>query len=103
MTVFRGTSPHHRRRRQVRVGGCRLMLSPGCRAPDRLQDPRVRQIQGEFLPLCTSSYMAAYIYDNKVLIHCFHDSLTRAALSWYVALERGRIKTWRDLVEVFLK
>ncbi|RDX83406.1 hypothetical protein CR513_35677, partial [Mucuna pruriens] len=31
------------------------------------------------------------------------DSLTRAALSWYVDLERGRIKTWRDLVEAFLK
>ncbi|RDY13544.1 hypothetical protein CR513_01507, partial [Mucuna pruriens] len=25
--------------------------------------------------------MAAYIYDDKVLIHCFQDSLTRAALS----------------------
>ncbi|RDX93148.1 hypothetical protein CR513_24621, partial [Mucuna pruriens] len=37
--------------------------------------------------------MAAYIYDDKVLIHYFQDSLTGTALSWYVALERGRIKT----------
>ncbi|RDY10311.1 hypothetical protein CR513_05178, partial [Mucuna pruriens] len=47
--------------------------------------------------------MAANIYDDKVLIHCFQDSLTRAALSLYVILERGRIKTWRDLAEAFLK
>ncbi|RDX88571.1 hypothetical protein CR513_29818, partial [Mucuna pruriens] len=47
--------------------------------------------------------MAAYIYDDKVLIHYFQDNLTGATLSWYVSLERGRIKTWRDLVEAFLK
>ncbi|RDX73876.1 hypothetical protein CR513_46447, partial [Mucuna pruriens] len=47
--------------------------------------------------------MAAYIYDDKVLIHYFQDSLIGAALSWYVALERGRVKTWRDLTEAFLK
>ncbi|RDY03988.1 hypothetical protein CR513_12349, partial [Mucuna pruriens] len=47
--------------------------------------------------------MAAHIYDDKILIHCFQDSLTRAALSWYVSLKRGRIKTWRDLAKAFLK
>ncbi|RDX85505.1 hypothetical protein CR513_33291, partial [Mucuna pruriens] len=47
--------------------------------------------------------MATYIYDGKILVHCFQDSLTEAALSWYVSLERGRIKTWRDLAEAFLK
>ncbi|RDX63376.1 hypothetical protein CR513_58205, partial [Mucuna pruriens] len=40
--------------------------------------------------------MAAYIYDDKILIHCFQENLTRVALNW-------RIKTWRDLVEAFLK
>ncbi|RDX64296.1 hypothetical protein CR513_57154, partial [Mucuna pruriens] len=47
--------------------------------------------------------MAAYIYDDKVLIHYFQDSLTRATLIWYASLERGRVKTRRDLVEAFLK
>ncbi|RDY06638.1 hypothetical protein CR513_09343, partial [Mucuna pruriens] len=47
--------------------------------------------------------MVAYIYDDKVLIHYFQDNLTRTALSWYVSLERGCIKKWRDLVEAFLK
>ncbi|RDX68396.1 hypothetical protein CR513_52623, partial [Mucuna pruriens] len=47
--------------------------------------------------------MAAYIYNDKILIHCFQDSLTGASLSWYVSLERGLVKTWKDLVEAFLK
>ncbi|RDY11817.1 hypothetical protein CR513_03457, partial [Mucuna pruriens] len=40
--------------------------------------------------------MAAYIYDDKILVHCFQDILTGATLSWYVSLERGHVKTWRD-------
>ncbi|RDY13185.1 hypothetical protein CR513_01928, partial [Mucuna pruriens] len=45
--------------------------------------------------------MTAYIYDYKILIHCFQDSLTGATLNWYVSLERRRIK--RDMAEAFLK
>ena len=36
-------------------------------------------------------------------MHCFQDSLTGAALRWFVGLESGRIKTWRDLAEAFLR
>ncbi|RDX68789.1 hypothetical protein CR513_52184, partial [Mucuna pruriens] len=35
-------------------------------------------------------------------IRCTKDSLTGAVLSWYVNLENGCVKTWRDLAEVFL-
>ncbi|RDY10082.1 hypothetical protein CR513_05453, partial [Mucuna pruriens] len=47
--------------------------------------------------------MEAYIHDDKILIDCFEDSLMGVALGWYVSLERGCIKTWRDLAEAFLK
>ncbi|RDX73119.1 hypothetical protein CR513_47317, partial [Mucuna pruriens] len=47
--------------------------------------------------------MAAYIYDDKVLIHCFQDNQTGATFNWYVSLEQGHIKTWRDLTKAFLK
>ncbi|RDX63194.1 hypothetical protein CR513_58401, partial [Mucuna pruriens] len=47
--------------------------------------------------------IAAYVQEDKILIHCFQDSLSGVALSWYVSLERGRIKTWKDLAEAFLK
>ncbi|RDX83493.1 hypothetical protein CR513_35578, partial [Mucuna pruriens] len=36
--------------------------------------------------------MVTYIHDDKILLHCFQDSVSRAALSWYVNLERGRIR-----------
>ncbi|RDX92538.1 hypothetical protein CR513_25316, partial [Mucuna pruriens] len=39
--------------------------------------------------------MTTYIYDDKVLIHYFQDSLTGASLRC--------IKTWRDLAKSFLK
>ncbi|RDX92194.1 hypothetical protein CR513_25707, partial [Mucuna pruriens] len=47
--------------------------------------------------------MATSIHQDKILVHCFQDSLIGAALNWYVSLERGHIKTWRDLAEAFLK
>ena len=47
--------------------------------------------------------MAAYAYDDKLLIHFFQDSLAGAALSWYTHLEASRICSWMDLVYAFLK
>ncbi|RDX69967.1 hypothetical protein CR513_50850, partial [Mucuna pruriens] len=47
--------------------------------------------------------MTAYIYNYKILVHFFQDSLTGVALGWYVGLERGCVKTWRDLAKAFLK
>ncbi|RDX89106.1 hypothetical protein CR513_29207, partial [Mucuna pruriens] len=46
--------------------------------------------------------MAAYIHQDKILVHYFQDSLTGAALSWYVSLEKGQVNTWRDLAEAFV-
>ncbi|RDX87134.1 hypothetical protein CR513_31435, partial [Mucuna pruriens] len=83
-----------------------------CSTPAREPAQIQKKIQGpsnkrEFLPPCASSYVLLkngdIIYDDKVLIHYFQDSLTGAALSWYVILKRGCIKTWRDLTEAFLK
>ncbi|RDX77242.1 hypothetical protein CR513_42658, partial [Mucuna pruriens] len=47
--------------------------------------------------------IATHVHEDKILVHCFQDSLFGAALSWYVNLERGHIRTWKDLVEAFLK
>ncbi|RDY12616.1 hypothetical protein CR513_02552, partial [Mucuna pruriens] len=46
--------------------------------------------------------MASYIHQDKILVHCFQDSLTGAALSWYINLENGHVKIWRDLAEAFI-
>ena len=47
--------------------------------------------------------MAELICDDKLLIYFFQDSLVRSALSWYMRLDNVRIRSWRDLVEAFLK
>jgi hypothetical protein len=47
--------------------------------------------------------MAEVIRDDKLLIYFFQDSLEGFALSWYIRLDSVRIRSWRDLVEVFFK
>lgn len=47
--------------------------------------------------------MAAYSDDEKILMHFFQDSLSGASLEWYMQLERMHTRTWRELVEAFLK
>ena len=47
--------------------------------------------------------MAEVIHNDKMLIYFFQDSLSGSALNWYMRLETVRIKTWKDLVEAFLK
>ena len=47
--------------------------------------------------------MAEVIRDDKLLIYFFQDSLAGSALSWYMRLDSIRIKSWRYLVEAFLK
>jgi hypothetical protein len=47
--------------------------------------------------------MAEVIRDDKLLIYFFQDSLLGSALSWYMRLDNVRIRSWRDLVEAFLK
>jgi len=47
--------------------------------------------------------MVAYVYDDKLLIHFFQDSLVGVALSWYTHLKASHIRSWMDLVDAFLK
>ena len=47
--------------------------------------------------------MAAHAHNEKLLIHCFQDSLGGVALNWYMHLEPTRIASWKDLVDAFLK
>jgi len=46
--------------------------------------------------------MVAHARDDKLLIHCFQGSLTRATLKWYMQLEQAHIRSWKDLGEAFI-
>ncbi|KAK8683846.1 hypothetical protein V6N13_039892 [Hibiscus sabdariffa] len=47
--------------------------------------------------------MSLYLDNEKLLIHCFQDSLVGSATRWYTQLSRAHIKTWRDLSKAFLE
>ena len=40
--------------------------------------------------------------NDKLLIHCFQEILTRSATRWYMKLDHSQIHTWIDLVKAFL-
>jgi len=40
--------------------------------------------------------------NHQVLIHYFQDSLTGAALKWYMSLDHANIRTFNDLGEAFM-
>lgn len=46
--------------------------------------------------------MAAHAYNDKLLMHCFQESLTSGPLRWYIQLEGSCIRTWGDLATTFL-
>lgn len=47
--------------------------------------------------------MAAYVANEKLMMHSFQHSLSGASLHWYMQLERFHIKTWEDLDNAFLR
>ena len=46
--------------------------------------------------------MTGYTSNDKLLIHCFQDSLIGSAIRWYNLLSRDQIKSWTDLAKAFL-
>ena len=58
---------------------------------------------------CPSAYLYMYYWkmtdhtsNDKLLIHCFQDSLTRSAIRWYNQLSRENVRPWIDLAKAFL-
>jgi hypothetical protein len=47
--------------------------------------------------------MAEVVDDEKLLIHFFQDSLSDAALTWYMRLDNIEVKKWKDLVDAFMR
>ena len=46
--------------------------------------------------------MVGHTGNDKLLIHCFQESLTGFTVRWYIKLDHGQIHTWTDLVKAFL-
>ncbi|RDX88592.1 hypothetical protein CR513_29795, partial [Mucuna pruriens] len=90
------SEPHNllKRKERLLIKSCQQTRGPT--TPNRTRSSPITMKE-------SARKMAAYIYEDKILVHYFQDSLMGTTLSWYVSLERGHIKTWRDLTEAFLK
>ncbi|RDX82354.1 hypothetical protein CR513_36871, partial [Mucuna pruriens] len=84
-----------------------LCLMSDVALPMDFKTPKFEKYKGSSCPQAHLAMycrkMAAYIHQDKILVHCFQDSLTWAALNWYINLEKGQVRTWRDLAETFVR
>ncbi|XP_050889547.1 uncharacterized protein LOC127094816 [Lathyrus oleraceus] len=84
-----------------------LCLVPNVVLPQKFKVPDLPKYKGLSCPrshiMMYCRKMASYIDNDDLLIHCFQDSLSEASLDWYMGLERTKIRSWREISEVFLK
>lgn len=84
-----------------------MCLVPDVRMPAKFKLPEFEKYKGSSCPqthlVMYVRKMSMYTNDQRMLIHCFQDSLTGAALRWYMGLDSSQIKTFNDLGEAFIK
>jgi hypothetical protein len=84
-----------------------MCLVPDLVLPPKFKIPEFEKYKGLSCPrshlIMYSRKMASYANDDKLMIHCFQDSLVGASLNWYMQLEGSRIRSWRDLANAFIK
>ncbi|XP_039039029.1 uncharacterized protein LOC120176748 [Hibiscus syriacus] len=76
-----------------------LILPPKFKAPDFEKYDGTTCPSAHLVMFCRR--MAGYTENEKLLIHCFQDSLTGSKIKWYNQLTRSQIKSWRDLARAF--
>jgi len=59
---------------------------------------------------CPVTHLKAYcnkmvevVYDEKLLIHFFQDSLSDVSFTWYMRMDNTKIKKLKDLVDAFIR
>jgi hypothetical protein len=84
-----------------------MCLVPDVVIPAKFKAPEFEKYKGLSCPqnhlIMFCRKMASHAHNDKLLIHCFQDSLCGASLNWYMHLERSRISSWKDLADAFLK
>jgi len=78
-----------------------VIISPKFKVPDFEKYKGTTCPKSHLTMYCRK--MAAHVHNEKLLIHCFQDSLGGMSLNWYMHLEPTRISSWKDLVDAFLK
>ncbi|XP_050877310.1 uncharacterized protein LOC127081067 [Lathyrus oleraceus] len=91
----------------TRLSALEMCLVPDMVIPKKFKTPEFEKYKGLACPnIHLKMYcrkMVVYAKDDKLMIHCFQDSLTRASLDWYMQLKCNNIHTWDELAEAFAK
>jgi hypothetical protein len=84
-----------------------LCLVPNVKILPKFKVPEFEKYKGNS---CLQSYLVMYpkkmstqTDNHQLLIHYFQDSLTGAALKWYMGLDDTHIRTFNDLGEAFIR
>ncbi|XP_024449452.2 uncharacterized protein LOC112326273 [Populus trichocarpa] len=89
------------------VRAVEMCLVPNVVVPKKFRVPEFIKYSGTQCPMThLRSYcnkMTEVVHDEKLLMHFFQDSLSGAALSWYMRLDNTKIRRWKDLVKAFVK
>jgi hypothetical protein len=84
-----------------------LRLVPNVKIPVKFKVPDFEKYKWNTCPLSHlvmyARKMSTQTDNDKLLIHYFQDSLTDAALRWYMGLDSASIRTFNDLGEAFVK
>ena len=88
------------------VDASKMSLVPDLVLPPKFKVPTFDKYDGT---KCSSAHLYMYCWkmtghtsNDKLLIHCFQDSLTWSATRWYNQLSRENIRSWTDLAKAFL-
>ncbi|KAI5390683.1 hypothetical protein KIW84_075835 [Lathyrus oleraceus] len=84
-----------------------LCLVPGVKIPVKFKVPDFEKYKGNTCPLShlvmCARKMSTQTDNDQLLIHYFQDSLSGAALRWYMSLDSANIRSFNDLGEAFVK
>ena len=84
-----------------------LCLVPNVQIPHKFKVPDFEKYKGNSCPqshlIMYARKMSTQTDNPQLLIHYFQDSLTGAALQWYMRLNRTNIHTFRDLGTAFVQ
>ena len=88
------------------VDASKMSLVPNLVLPPKFKVPTFDKYDGTKYPsahlhmYCRK--MTGHTSNDKLLIHCFQDSLTGSATRWYNQLSRENVRSWTDLAKAFL-
>ncbi|GAU49842.1 hypothetical protein TSUD_408110 [Trifolium subterraneum] len=84
-----------------------LCLVPDVVVPHKFKVPNFEKYKGSTCPkahlIMYARKMSTQTSNDKLLIHYFQDSLTGAALRWYMDLDRVNVSSFNDLASAFIR